>query len=101
MLLSSNALEGPGLPPPVDPPPGVEIKLYPNPATSTVTVDLGGDQTLIGQFYYLVNQYGQMIRYQVISANRFTVNIAALPAGVYFLRMGTSGKTVRLLKTNR
>ncbi len=100
-LLSSNALDGPGLPPPSNPPPGDGIRLYPNPATSLITVDINGDQTLIGQYYTLINQYGQMIRYQVISADRFTVNIAALPAGVYFLRTGTAGKTMRILKTNK
>ncbi|HTE24531.1 M43 family zinc metalloprotease [Flavitalea sp.] len=103
-LLSSTASSGPGIPPPVDIPvdPADDkiVRVFPNPAKSSVTVDFGGDETLLGKYVSVFNQYGQILFYKVITTNRMTVNISAFATGVYFVKVGDDKTTIRVLKTN-
>jgi pregnancy-associated plasma protein-A/type IX secretion system substrate protein len=102
-LLSSTAAEGTVVPPPVniplDPANDGKIRMYPNPAKSDVTLDFGGDLTVIGQYVSVFNQYGQMITFKVIAGDKMTLNIGSLATGVYFVKVGNDKKTLRLLKT--
>jgi hypothetical protein len=100
-LLFSNGSGG-SVQPPVDIPlPGFSDKkprLFPNPAKNTVNLDFGGDETLVGQYVSVYNQYGQMMQYKVITGNQMKLQIGALSTGVYFVKIGTDKNTLRLLK---
>jgi len=103
-LLSSTAAGDPVIPPPVDiplpdPADDKKIRVFPNPAKFSVTVDFGGDETLIGKYLSVFNQYGQLLMYKVINTNRMTLNIGSLATGVYFIKAGDDKRTFRLLKT--
>ncbi len=63
---------------------GSGVKVYPNPATADVRVELPAGARLLG----LHNLAGQLIalRFQG-DGERRTTNVSALPAGAYFLRV--------------
>lgn len=102
-LLSSTASNDPGFSPPVDIPvdPADDkiVRVFPNPAKSSVTVDFGGDESLLGKYVSVFNQHGQMMFYKVILANRMTINISAFATGIYFIKVGDDKTSIRLLKT--
>jgi hypothetical protein len=102
-LLSSTASSDPGNPPPVDipvdPADDKKVRVYPNPAKSSVIVDFGGDESLLGKYVSVFNQYGQMLMYKVITSNRMTLSIGSLASGVYYVKVGDDKTTIRLLKT--
>jgi hypothetical protein len=102
-LLSSTASGDPGMPPPVDipidPANDKKVRVYPNPAKFSVTVDFGGDENLLGRYVSVFNQYGQILLYKVITSNSMTLNIASFATGVYFVKVGDDKTTIRLLKT--
>jgi len=62
----------------------VTASLYPNPAQSEVTVQV--DRHCLGQKLGLYNSQGQLMREEVIVSLQQTINIAALRAGIYFLK---------------
>jgi hypothetical protein len=100
-LLSSNAADSSDLEPnepPVVIPDDNNVRLFPNPSTTVATLDFGGDQTLLGRYVSVYNQYGQMLIYKVITADRMTLDVGKLATGVYFVHIGDNKKTIRLLK---
>jgi hypothetical protein len=103
-LMLSTASNGPGIEPPVnipvDPADDMKLRVFPNPARSSVNVDFGGDESVLGKYLSVYNQYGQLLMYKVITANRVTLNTAALATGVYFIKVGDDKRTVKFLKTS-
>jgi hypothetical protein len=101
-LLSSTASNDPGfLPPvdiPIDPADDKVVRVFPNPAKSSITVDFGGDETLLGKYVSVFNQYGQMMFYKVITTNQMILNISTYATGVYVVKVGDD-KTMQFLKT--
>ncbi|WP_081768454.1 T9SS type A sorting domain-containing protein [Hymenobacter swuensis] len=63
---------------------------YPNPVTSTRQLTVVAPGPLSGQLL-LINPQGQVVRQWPIGAaspgNRYTLSLAGLPAGLYFLRL--------------
>lgn len=60
----------------------LNYSIAPNPATSNLTVNL---ETAEAVTFLVINQVGQNVLTQESSDVRTTLNIAALPTGVYFL----------------
>ncbi len=68
----------------------VEAKLYPNPTTGTLTIELPGGQ---GGSMALYNLLGQSV-YQATLAGGQTTLTLNLPPGLYLYRIGSGGKAV-------
>lgn len=105
-LLSSNALTGtPGTPPttrPVEEPStiaAITTKVYPNPATTFITIDGGTAGELAGKMVTFRNHLGQLALQVKIGKGNMPINIQHLPTGMYFLRVEGSSQTIKVLKT--
>jgi len=59
--------------------------IYPNPATSQLEIIL--PQIYRSQRLIITNTLGQLIKQQEFSSNQISVEIANLPAGIYFLEV--------------
>ena len=67
--------------------------LFPNPATSELTIHTPGNNY---SSFIITNLMGQQQMMQVITKSETKVNIAALPAGVYFVTFsGEGGEVVK------
>ena len=73
------------------------ISLYPNPATGTATVEL--KDVNVGSIV-VINNLGQRIEAQpVAGAQRVTLNIAGLKAGLYFVQFVSADGQSKIYKT--
>ncbi len=70
--------------------PTLQAKLYPNPTTGTLTIELPGGQ---GGIMALYNLLGQSM-YQATLAGGQTTLALNLPPGLYLYRIGSGGKAV-------
>ncbi|UPT65448.1 MAG: T9SS type A sorting domain-containing protein [Sphingobacteriales bacterium JAD_PAG50586_3] len=75
------------------------ITIYPNPAQNTLNINLG--KAPVNATIQLLNPLGQTVK--TISQNnaqQLTVDIADMPAGIYFVRVNTPNavKTLRIVK---
>ena len=87
-LLSSKGLDAPLIfeaPLPDEDPKWLEPKMYPNPATTTVTLDLSYDIRWIGKTIFVTNLHGQSIMNVMITAKFQQIDISRLQPGLYFL----------------
>ena len=64
------------------------IKIYPNPASKTITIEGLGNETDI----FVVNAIGRTIRRLEKASRTLTISVADLPKGIYFVRVGTAVK---------
>lgn len=62
------------------------ISVYPNPANNTVTVK-AGEYWKPGDRLALFNVQGKTMQYRLLKVNREELNIASLPAGVYYIQI--------------
>ncbi len=70
-----------------------QTKVYPNPASSSVTV--ANDNCIIEEMA-LYNAYGQLIYTQQVNGHRAVVQVQELASGIYFVRVVTDkGTTVK------
>jgi len=87
-LLSSTGLDEPlnqEMPLPEEAPRWLYSHLYPNPATSEITLDISHDVRWLGKSLTVTNTNGQQLM-QVIINNRIQqIDISRLRAGIYFL----------------
>ncbi|MGZ3883761.1 MAG: T9SS type A sorting domain-containing protein [Bacteroidia bacterium] len=73
-----------------------KVRIYPNPAHDVISVQLNQSSTFEGQVK-LFNSIGAEIgTLPEVKGNTITLNIAELPAGIYF--MEANGKTVKFIK---
>lgn len=74
------------------------LTLSPNPANSTITLQLADAQDQIGQIT-VANMQGQvMLSHTVNATTPYTLDISALPAGIYAVRVLTANGTVATAK---
>ncbi len=74
----------------------VAAKVYPNPATDVLYIDLADDNT---QTISVVDMKGSVVYTQNVSAKHIEVNTSSLPAGVYVLRLdGAQKASMRFVK---
>ena len=69
---------------------GVTVTLYPNPANNILIVETRHGTSLPNQTYRITNIMGQTLLQGSINAEIQQINIASLPAGLYFLSVGNT-----------
>lgn len=77
-----------------------KIKLYPNPASSTITLAIP-DAAALPEGYTVYNSLGQVTGSGKISSNTQSLDISGYANGVYFIKIdkGTSSKTLKFIKS--
>lgn len=72
--------------------PAVEskLKVYPNPAQSDITLDLGTDHSWTGKELLIINTSGITVQKITITRSMQKINIAQLKPGIYFIQ-GSNG----------
>ena len=63
-----------------------DISIFPNPASDALTITFDGNTTGISAGIY--NTTGQLLSTTAITGNTTVINVSALPAGVYYIRIG-------------
>jgi hypothetical protein len=100
IILSSNALAGTGITKTIETPVIAEatkvINAFPNPAQSSITIDVNSD-TEAATTITIYNYIGQPVVTRMITGSRITINISSLKAGVYFIKLG-KGNTATMTK---
>jgi hypothetical protein len=87
-ILSSKGLDQPLIfesPLPEPDPQWLHPQLYPNPANSTISLDLAYDPRWIGKMIQIVNLQGQTVMQVQVNSKIQKIDINKLPAGLYFL----------------
>ncbi len=63
----------------------LKAQLYPNPASTTMTLDLNYDQRWMGKTIYISNFAGQVVMNLTITSLSQSINISKLASGLYIL----------------
>jgi hypothetical protein len=87
-ILSSKGLDIPLIfesPIPEEDPKWLEVKLYPNPATNQLTLDLAYDTRWIGKIIQVTNLNGQVLMNVIVTSKNQQIDISKLAPGMYFL----------------
>jgi hypothetical protein len=77
------------------------MKVYPNPTTGLLTIELTGDKPMPDARIELFNMNGARVVSEDMKGVRlYTLSIANLPNGLYFLHVisGNSGETLKVIK---
>jgi hypothetical protein len=79
--------------------PKTGITLFPNPAVKFITVEAKSSE-ITGQTLKICNVYGAVVISQLLQAQKNTITVQQLPAGIYFLTIGDGreNKPVRFVK---
>lgn len=72
------------------------LKVYPNPATTIINVTNGSKLGDLTVFSMTGTQMAPTIDY--IDQNNATINISAMPAGIYFVHDANTGTTAKFIK---
>jgi len=70
-----------------------EIKIFPNPTTEKITLEISNWQELQTGVFTLFSSNGQLIKEQTVQSSTTTVSLAGMPAGSYILKVFINGKT--------
>jgi hypothetical protein len=73
-----------------------KVDVFPNPAKQAVNISLTGFTGKSDVSLFDVN--GRVVLYRSVSADKMPLDISALPAGVYMLRIKNGGKDVKMTK---
>jgi uncharacterized repeat protein (TIGR01451 family) len=73
--------------------PGLELDVYPNPASTAATFFLKSSRPMNGRLL-LFDTQGRPARQQAFQTNVFDINLTGLPPGLYFYRLESEGKVV-------
>lgn len=87
-FLSSRGLDAPlifEMPLPDEMPTWLKPNLYPNPASTSMTLDLSYDSRWIGKTIYIMNLHGQTVMTLTITNIIQPIDISKLQPGMYFL----------------
>ena len=93
-LLASHALGEPWMeeiPVEETPPNKLQVKLFPNPASSSITIDLEYDARWIGKELQVINMHGQVLIRKMIQAKTMNIDIHQLQPGLYFVKAEKEG----------
>jgi hypothetical protein len=72
----------------------VSLRVYPNPFSSTATIELKTSSPVSEQQFELYDATGRMIRSRLVSGSSFEVSREDLQAGIYFFRLFSEGRFV-------
>ncbi|MDD4395141.1 MAG: T9SS type A sorting domain-containing protein, partial [Bacteroidales bacterium] len=67
--------------------PTITLSVYPNPTTSTLTVELSDNETSRPIEYLLFDIYGKEIMKGMMNDGQNTINISNLSNGIYLLKV--------------
>jgi hypothetical protein len=70
----------------------LHAQMYPNPASSELTLDLSYDVRWIGQNIHVMSITGQQVLTAQVSSRIYRLDISSLKPGVYFLQMQKPGE---------
>ena len=75
------------------------VKLYPNPATERITIELPGNNAS-AKSASIINIAGQLVYHEIFMENKQIINIEELNSGIYMIRIndGNTTFTKRLIK---
>lgn len=75
------------------------FRLFPNPTTNEITIEWSGFEAKNGSVQ-IVSSLGQILRTISISdnSNRLTTTVAHLPEGIYFVKILSSGRQMKVMK---
>jgi hypothetical protein len=93
----STAAQGGPLPEPVPEEEG-RIQVYPNPVHDQLTISTNKPNLLVDQWATLVNAQGKKVWQQQLRQSVNKVSFITLPAGIYFLQIGTGGKVIKIVR---
>jgi len=88
-ILSSHALGTPSnseIPPPDPCPRWLQVKLYPDPASTELIVNVESDARWLGKELQVINISGQIQLRKTITSKIQTIDISQLRPGIYFIR---------------
>ena len=69
-----------------------EIKIYPNPTTEKVTLEISGWESLQNGMFQLFSLNGQLLQTQPVHSLITTVSLSGMPAGAYILKVQINGR---------
>jgi hypothetical protein len=69
------------------------IKIYPNPTTEKVTMEITGWETLQTGVFKLYSLSGQLLQEQPVHSLNTTISLAGLPKGAYLLKVQINEQT--------
>ena len=75
-----------------------EIFIYPNPASSLVTVIASPDALIGAKQSQLFNAYGEKIGNWQLAVGKNEINISNLSNGIYFMKIGNTAKKIVVSK---
>lgn len=75
-------------------------KVYPNPTSSFVTIDIGGNQALLGKMITVQNHLGQLAMRSLVTKSQVQLNVQSLQDGVYFIRIEGEANVIKMVKAN-
>jgi len=71
----------------------VELKIYPNPTTEKITLEIAGWEELQTGVFKLYSLTGQLLQEQAVHAVNTTVSLAGLAKGTYILKVHINDRT--------
>lgn len=76
------------------------IAVFPNPAVQFINVESKNMAELTGQLLTICNVYGAKVKSQLLTAQKTTIPVQHLPAGIYFIKIGEGkeNKPLRFVK---
>lgn len=78
--------------------PAAIVKAYPNPAYNFITIDINGNQALLGKMITVHNHLGQLSLRALFTKSQVQLNIQSLQDGVYFIRVEGETNVVKIVK---
>ena len=70
-------------------------KLFPNPATSRITISSEDEKSIAGSTFSIYAADGRVVSSGVITSNNFSLNISSFIRGIYFVKIGEdAGKQI-------
>jgi hypothetical protein len=71
----------------------VEIKIYPNPTTEKITLEISEWNNLQAGIFKLYSLNGQLLQEQLVHSPTTTISLAGFAKGAYILKMQINGVT--------
>jgi len=71
----------------------LEIKIYPNPTTEKVTLEITNMEDLRTGTFKLFSLTGQLLQDQSVHSTATAISLAGLPKGTYILNVHINGRT--------
>jgi len=70
-----------------------EIKIYPNPTTEKITLEISQWDNLLRGIFKLYSLTGQLLQEHTVHSLTTTVSLANLPKGIYILKVNINNHT--------